>query len=353
MLWKVAMLSWFRVWAVGRIRREAEMVVAVQGLLRSSGLDAAMVWVSVLGDEPAFTVLLPVLGWAVAPRSTLLVLLTWSSTFYLGHALKDTLQLPRPHVLEPRVAVLEHHFVAEHGLPSTHAQAVWAIPPAALIAHAQEAEGGIGGGLTTHPVLWIAAALCYALLVSFSRVYLGVHSLLDVAAGALLGLLTCLIVVFWLGPLLIHPFLDAQHHAAPAVLLVLAVHVLLVLVYPRDTQQKQQVSTTFRDTCAILGVSFGVWASLRAALVPPLSPPSSLGCWLGRVVFGLTAVLAVHLCARKLVRALLTAVWPKQREGKELDNDMAFVATLKFVSYMGIGYVSLGVVPYGFTLLGL
>jgi hypothetical protein len=143
-----------RVWSLLRIRRDTELIKRIQRH-RTPLRDRLFRFAALLGDEPAFTTLLPVLGWSVSPPVALLVILSWMTTFYLGHALKDWLQLPRPFVLDREVACLEDHFSAEYGLPSTHAQAVWAIPPTVLLSCTLD-----------RPLLWAAVALCYASTVT-------------------------------------------------------------------------------------------------------------------------------------------------------------------------------------------
>jgi sphingosine-1-phosphate phosphatase 1 len=320
-----------------------------------------MRWVSVLGDEPAFTCGLPLLAWSVELRAALVVVLAWAGTFYLGHALKDLLQLPRPFVLDKRVVCLEargkndvfsffkkhnkkEHFRAEFGLPSTHAQAAWALPGTALGASwaALEASSSARAAL-------LALALLFALSVSFSRLYLGVHSLLDVAAGALLGLLSCAAALL-LGPALAQRYLALSAFLAlPGALLL---HALLLRLYPR----LPGLSSTFRDTCAVLGVSLGVWwaARLRALLPLPAPRPLSAPLWLARALCGLLALLLAHLLVRRLVRALLARIWPSSSSSSSsLEQSMTFVASLKFVSYIGIGFNSLGIVPVMFYFLNL
>ena len=296
-------------------------------------------WAALLGDEPAFTTLLPVLAWSLPPGVSLLVILSWMSTFYVGHALKDWLQLPRPFVMDREVACLEDHFSAEYGLPSTHAQAVWAIPPTVLFSCALD-----------RPLLWACGAVLYASTVSFSRLYLGVHSLLDVLVGAALGVATCAVVLLY-GPGL----RDALLSASPAVALLaaLAAHAGLVLLYPR----LPGVSTTFRDTCSILGVSLGVWwaARLNALFFSALPPAGGLAVWGARVAAGLALVLAGHWLFRRLVRRLLGGLhrllFPQGPA--QLEAHMPFLALLKFVSYIGIGFNAFCLAPLALHTAGL
>ena len=325
-----------------RIRRDSELIIRLQQW-RSPARDGFFRVVSLFGDEPAFTLGLPIIGWSVTARPLLLVILSWCATFYLGHALKDLCRLPRPFSVDRRVACLEDHFSAEFGLPSTHAQAVCAIPLTVLLSQPLPNLAG-----------WILFAFVYASLVCFSRVYLGVHSLLDVLAGALLGLVTCCVVIL-AGPSLLGAFYSLSPLVAAP--MVLAVHLALVLIYPA----LPGLSTTYRDTCAILGVSLGVWwAALSTAfffshISLAGSHAVSLAVWVARVIFGLSVVVVGHMAVRKAARWSMGKLYevmygpPKMN----LDQHMPFVALLKFFSYIGIGFNALGIVPPLFYFVGL
>jgi membrane-associated phospholipid phosphatase len=169
-----------------------------------------------------------VIGWTVPADVFLLVIMSWVITFYVGHSLKDYFQLPRPFVIDKDVVCLESHFSDEYGLPSTHCQAVWAIPTTLLTLLELQYLGW-----------WIAFALVYALSVSFSRLYLGVHSLLDCIVGILLGLATCGLVN-WIGPLMMDYFMSLS--PISSVIYVLVIHILMLKCYPKI----EGYSTTYR-----------------------------------------------------------------------------------------------------------
>ncbi len=326
-----------RVWSMKRIRSDTELIKSIQRH-RTPLRDRFFRFAALLGDEPAFTTGLPVLGWSIAPEVCLLVILSWMVTFYVGHALKDYFQLPRPFLVDKDVVCLEDHFSAEFGMPSTHAQAVWAIPPTVLLSQPPSAL-----------LFWALVAVAYAGVVSFSRLYLGVHSLLDVLAGASLGIATCAAVLV-AGPAVRDAYLATWPPLA--MLIAFAVHVSLAVFYPR----LPGVSTTYRDTCSILGVSLGVWWSARLLpLYSGLHLASSVWLWLARVAVGLAVVLVGHLLFKRLVRAVLQRAYrlaygPLPRE---LDSHMPFLAVLKFVSYIGIGFNSLTIAPLAFSHFNL
>ena len=243
-----------RQWSLKRIQKDSNFIKVIQRY-RTPMLDQLFRIAARFGDEIAYTLGLPIIGWSTPSNVTMLVILSWSLTFWLGHCLKDLFQLPRPHHIDSEVVCLENHFSAEFGLPSTHAQAVWAIPFTALFA--------LGSSVPNRGA-WIAFAIVYASTVSFSRLYLGVHSVLDVAVGTILGMLTC-VASIWFGPSLIDAFLSLS--PILAIFASFFAHSFLLAIYPA----LPGFSTTYRDTAAILGVASGIWSMRR--LMPLIVDP--------------------------------------------------------------------------------
>jgi membrane-associated phospholipid phosphatase len=173
-------------WSLHRISSDAATIKAVQRH-RTPFRDALFRVVSLCGDEIAYTLGLPVLAWCMPSHALVSqMIITWALVFYSGHALKDYWQLPRPFRVDKGVACLEQHFVDEYGMPSTHAEAAWSIPLVWLVLSEP-----------AHMALAVASYLFYAVAISFSRIYLGVHSLLDVVGGAFLGLVIAVVVIFF------------------------------------------------------------------------------------------------------------------------------------------------------------
>ncbi|MCK9206253.1 MAG: phosphatase PAP2 family protein [Salinivirgaceae bacterium] len=98
------------------------------------------------------------------------------------HLFKDTVQRYRPcHNLELRdsLHLLEGACKGKYGFVSSHAANTFALATFLLLLFRKR---------------WTILLLFWALLVSYSRVYLGVHYPSDVAVGALLGMLLAFIV---------------------------------------------------------------------------------------------------------------------------------------------------------------
>lgn len=134
--------------------------------------------ITFLGNAEFYVFMLPVIWWcvdrAVGLRLAYLVLL--SAT--LNANLKDLFRLPRPDPDQVRRLVEAEGY----GFPSGHAQTAAAV---ALFLARRARKGAVWG-----------AAILFAFLVGFSRMYLGVHYPADVLGGWGIGLLFMLLYAY-------------------------------------------------------------------------------------------------------------------------------------------------------------
>lgn len=229
--------------------------------------------------------------------------------------------------MDSEVACLEHHFTDEYGLPSTHAQAAWCIPLVWVFLFAP-----------SNRALSIACYLLYAISISFSRVYLGVHSLIDVFVGSALGLVIAAFV------LLTAPWLRAF---ATWPLLAVLLPCLALATYPCG----KRLTSSYRDMASILGVTTGVLlADWMVSSAPRgFQVPLTLTVLVIRVVVGLLVVVVGHEIAKKTVWGLVVVI-----SGKNDVKDARVMIPYKYLSYIGIGFNSAFLIPrFIFPMLGV
>lgn len=179
--------------------------------LRSEAATAIANGFTWLGYAPFFIIALPVVYWLWDKRIGVHLALVVVLTAVSNGLLKDIFDDPRPPVgfaVDPRVG-------DSYGLPSGHAQ----IAVAMWFWIAFELRRGWAWG----------AAAFIALGVCLSRLYLGVHDVEDVLAGAILGVATLLVFAWAISPHF------AWWRALPAAVqigVLLAVQVPLYLLWP-------------------------------------------------------------------------------------------------------------------------
>eukprot|EP01041_Mallomonas_annulata_P009265 gene9265-19228_t len=132
---------------------------------------------SALGEDIFY--LIPFLVWT-AIEIGIPFLTNFGIVLMTGQILKDIFQLPRPVYLNTghKIVVLEKNFETEFGMPSTHT--ISGMLPIVILLSLQRL------GYTILPQYWIAIAI-WSSSVALSRLYMGVHSPLDIISGGIIG----------------------------------------------------------------------------------------------------------------------------------------------------------------------
>jgi len=149
--------------------------------IRVPVLNEFMLFITEFGGETAFLVTAIIVFWCVDKRKGYLIMSVGFLGTILSQFMKLWFRIPRPWFKEPGIA-MEAATVDAGGysFPSGHSQC---------------AVGTYGSlALTTKNKVVRYASVAIAVLVPISRMYVGVHTPLDVGIGALIGLVLILVV---------------------------------------------------------------------------------------------------------------------------------------------------------------
>ena len=149
--------------------------------VRMPGFNEFMLAVTQLGEETAFLIVALILFWCVDKYKGYYILSVGFVGILTNQFLKLWFRVPRPWVLDSNFSILEQAREAASG---------YSFPSG----HTQTAVGTFGGIAYVFKNRWLRiSCLAVAVLVPFSRMYIGVHTPLDVFVSVLIAIV--LIVV--------------------------------------------------------------------------------------------------------------------------------------------------------------
>ncbi|KAL7400791.1 hypothetical protein ABVT39_017901 [Epinephelus coioides] len=301
-----------------------------------------------LGHEIFYITCLPCIHWNLDPFLCRRLINMWTLVMYIGQLMKDVLKLPRP--LSPPVVKLETRVDAEYGLPSTHAMAATAISFTVLLSAQSRIQFQFEVGLLI--------ALTLSSLVCLSRLYTGMHSVLDVICGALISA----IILFFTYPYW-ETFDNFQLQSSISPVVALSLLLFLSYTYP----ELDHYSPTRGDTTTILGVgagcSVGYWVNEQLGetfepkgVLPvplPTLTPTVLALGAARFMVGAVALVGTRQVVKTLSLQVLYAWYSVPKSDDSARKKREIEVPYKFVTYTAVGLVNSILVNRVFILLGI
>ena len=213
--------------------------------IRIPALTGFMSAITYLGDEVCFMAMALLIFWCIDKRRGYYVFIVGLLGTVVNQFLKLWFRIPRPWVLDPEFTPVEAAIEGAGG---------YSFPSG----HTQTAVGTFGAVLLTAERKW-AKWLCFALIliVPFSRMYLGVHTPLDVGVSYLVagGLTAALYFCF-------KDDASLKKSARGAVIALLAVALLYALFvflyrFPVDIDPHNMASGT-KNACTLGGTALAL-----------------------------------------------------------------------------------------------
>ncbi|XP_035910730.1 sphingosine-1-phosphate phosphatase 1-like [Anopheles stephensi] len=307
-----------------------------------------------LGDEIFYATFIPFWFWNIDSAVGRRVVMVWSAIMYVGQSLKDIIRWPRPSYPAAR---LQKKWGLEYGMPSTHAMVSVAIPFSVLIYTYDRYIYSMPVGLS------IACVWCAVICIS--RVYLGMHSVLDIIAGLVL-------VVLLMIPLI--PIVDrldlviVTSRWSP--IFVLSISILLIVFYPDSGKWTPTRGDTALTVSVCAGIELGAWLHYHLGeFQQPAQPPpyaiiwpsySMFGLLLLRTVLGLCCIVASRAFAKSISYAFVCFILGRDknelRQSEDtLENKNKIIVELsyKLFTYGVIGFNTQYLLPSVFKLLNI
>lgn len=307
-----------------------------------------------LGDELFYSMFIPFWFWNIDGYVGRRVVLAWAIVMYTGQGIKDIVRWPRPGYPAVRV---QQKWALEYGMPSTHAMVGVSIPFSVLLFTLNRYKYTTEIGLT-FAVLW-------CLLICVSRVYLGMHTVLDILAGLALAI----ILMFPLVPCV--NYLDNYFLTNPmSPILILMSSILMIVYYPNSEKWTPTRGDTTMIISVTVGLHIGAWLNYQTGnmSVAELSPPYEIYwpsqymclCIIMRMILGLAIIALVLTTCKRVSYNWLCALLGQNPDNiknseNSLDNKHKTFVELscKFISCAIVGLHIVYFIPLLFRSLGI
>lgn len=204
-------------------------------------------------------------------------------------------------------------------------------------------------------IVWVS-------VISMSRVYLGMHSVLDIIMGSFLS--AVFLTVFLPST---NAIMDYLIESSFAPIFSLLIPVILIVIFPLADKWTPTRGDTCIVTAVFSGVEMGAWINYQFGMTHEFDDdyPLSLTfdgffAFLARTVLGLAIIALVEFGGKISLFALFSAVVKEDRKtlkssADTLENKKKIFVDLstKFLTYFTLTFVVLVAVPKLFELLSI
>lgn len=222
-----------------------ELLSILEGI-RTPFLDTIFSLITRLGEETVAMVVLCAIFWCISKRIAYIIGVSYFLSGLAIQGMKICFRIDRPWIIDPTLSPVPSAIEQATGysFPSGHTQSAAAL------------YGSLGSQIKQKPL----KAVCFLLviLIAFSRMYLGVHTLLDVGTALFISLLFIILTVI----LLRGDAINKKRELAAA--LIMAAYTFLIIIiamilYSNGTIEYIYVSDCLKAAGAGVGFAAGMY----------------------------------------------------------------------------------------------
>ncbi|XP_050229877.1 lipid phosphate phosphatase delta [Mercurialis annua] len=296
--------SFLQPWVTNHVITGTHLILQIQKY-QHGVLDGFFSGLSCVVSVPFYTAFLPLLFWSGHGKLARQMTLLMAFCDYTGNCIKDVVSAPRPNCPPVRRVTAtkdEEDNALEYGLPSSHTLNTVCL-----------------SGYLVHYVLsyiqnddayvqfsGFAIVFLFVTLIGLGRVYLGMHSLIDIVGGLAFGLA---ILALWLN---VHDHIDEFVVSGQNVTTFwAALSFLLLFAYPTP----EFPTPSFEYHTAFNGVALGIVAGVQQTYhqfhhedVPRIFTQLTVPAFIGRMLVGIPTILLVKFCSKALAKWILPVI---------------------------------------------
>ncbi|KAL7044374.1 hypothetical protein ACKWTF_001898 [Chironomus riparius] len=306
-----------------------------------------------LGDELFYGIFIPLCFFNLDGFIGRRFVFNWFINMYVGQALKEFFLEDRPK--SPAIK-MQKKFSNEYSLPSTHAMSSPSIA-VTIVYYALERYDVNLAVCAVLTVLWIS-------IVSWSRVYLGMHSVLDLVLGFFLSAVLLTVIL----PITntIEMFL-ATNMFSPIILLAVTVTAVVHFPIPSTRVFTRTKGDTISIAGVFVGIELGHWLNYQmgylddSQVILPLSVEfNDIFSIILRAVIGLAIAAGSEFIGKLVTYSALCAYYGEDKKKlKEMPNSVDnnrknFIdLTTNFLTYSFLGFCTLFLVHQIYSHLNI
>ncbi|KAL6273204.1 hypothetical protein ACE6H2_023896 [Prunus campanulata] len=294
--------SFLQPWVAQHVTTDTPLILQIQNY-QHRFLDAFFSGLSCVVSVPFYTAFLPLLFWSGHGKLARQMTLLMAFCDYMGNCIKDVVSAPRPSCPPVRRITAtkdEEDNALEYGLPSSHTLNTVCLSGYLLhyiLSYTQNED--------SHVKFAGFALVCLLVgLIGLGRIYLGMHSVVDIIGGLAIGLV---ILRFWLS---VHEYVDNFIVLGQNVTYFwAALSFILLFAYPTP----EFPTPSFEYHTAFNGVALGIVSGVQQtyhqfhheAVPRVFTSQLTIPGFMGRMLVGIPTILIVKFCSKALAKWIL------------------------------------------------